>query len=103
MDVFKTNPTDERVRMDDDAIAALVTRLSRPHASGGVVIERAAILAAGADSPAVIDWIMAHSGTAETSASADRRRGLHGSRINNGDSAATQKPLRFVLPAGTLH
>jgi hypothetical protein len=89
--------------MDDLAINALVTRLSRPHASGGVVIERAAILAAGADSPAVIDWIMAHSGAAETGASADRSRGLHGSRINSGDATASRKPLRFVLPAGSLH
>lgn len=87
---------------DDDAIAALVTRLSRPHPSGGVVIERAALLAAGADFPAVMDWIVAHSGTPEANPSAERRRGLHGSRINDGDSAATQKPLRFVLPAGTL-
>jgi hypothetical protein len=28
--------------MDDDAIRMLVTRLSRPHSSGGKVIERAA-------------------------------------------------------------
>jgi hypothetical protein len=89
--------------MDDLAITALVTRLSRPHASGGVVIERAAILAEGADSPAVIDWIMAHSGTPETRASGDRSRGLHGSRINNGDATASAKPQRFVLPAGALH
>ena len=33
----------------DEAIRAVVTRLSRPHASGGAVIERAAILAEGAD------------------------------------------------------
>jgi hypothetical protein len=33
----------------DDAIRAVVTRLSRPHASGGDVIERAAILAEGGD------------------------------------------------------
>jgi len=41
--------------MDDLEINALVTRLSRPHPSGGVVIERAAILAAGADFPAVMN------------------------------------------------
>jgi hypothetical protein len=35
--------------MDDDPILALVKRLARPHASGGTVIERAAILADGAD------------------------------------------------------
>lgn len=89
--------------MDDVEITALVTRLSRPHPSGGVVIERAAILAAGADFPAVINWIVAHSGTPETTASAARGRGLHGSRINDGDGPALRNPLRFVLPAGTLN
>ena len=88
--------------MDDLEINALVTRLSRPHASGGVVIERAAILAAGADFPAVIDWITAHEGTPDTAVPATRRRGLHGSHFN--DSATTASPpLRFVLPANALH
>jgi enterochelin esterase-like enzyme len=90
------------VEMEDLEINALVTRLSRPHSSGGVVIERAAILAAGADSPAVIDWILAHSGTPDTTVTAARSRGLHGSRLNDGNAAATKKPLRFVLPVGTL-
>ena len=48
--------------MEELEINELVTRLSRPHASGGVVIERAAILAAGADFPAVMSWITAHEG-----------------------------------------
>ena len=88
--------------MDDLEITALIRRLSRPHASGGVVIERAAILAAGADFPAVMDWIIAHSGTPDTAVAAARNHGLHGSRLNDGDAAAAPKPLRFVLPAGTL-
>jgi hypothetical protein len=88
--------------MDDVKINELVTRLSRPHPSGGVVIERAAILAAGADSPAVIDWIIAHSGTPDTAVRTVRGRGLHGSRMNDGGSSAPQAPLRFVLPAGSL-
>jgi hypothetical protein len=33
----------------DDAIRAVVVRLSRPHGSGGDVIERATILAEGRD------------------------------------------------------
>ena len=33
----------------DDAIRAVVSRLARPHASGGMVVERAALLAEGAD------------------------------------------------------
>ncbi len=88
--------------MDDLEINALIRRLSRPHASGGVVIERAAILAAGADYPAVMDWIIAHSGTPDAAVATPRNHGLHGSRLNDGDAAATPKPLRFVLPAGTL-
>ena len=52
--------------MDDDAICALVTRLARPHASGGEVIERAAILAEGADFAAIMAWVIAHGGKPET-------------------------------------
>ena len=89
--------------MDDVEISALLTRLSRPHSSGGVVVERAAILAAGADFPTVMDWITAHSGTPETTSPAARRGGLHGSRIRDGDATPARAPLRFVLPAGALH
>jgi hypothetical protein len=88
--------------VDDIEIAALVARLSRPHPSGGTVIERAAILAAGTDSPAIIDWIIAHSGTPETADSGSGGRGLHGSRINDGGSPASRQPTRFVLPADAL-
>lgn len=88
--------------MDDLEINALVTRLSRPHSSGGVVIERAAILAAGADFPAVIDWLTAHAGTPDTTVSATRHRGLHGSRPND-RATSSPPPLRFVLPADALH
>jgi hypothetical protein len=89
--------------MNDPEITTLVTRLSRPHPSGGTVIERAAILAAGADYPAIMNWIIAHSGTPETTATTGRSRGLHGSRINDGNHPASQQPMRFVLPPGTLH
>ena len=88
--------------MDDLEINKLVTRLSRPHSSGGVVIERAAILAAGADFPAVIDWITAHAGTPDTTAAPSRSRGLHGSRLDDRNGAASRAPLRYVLPAGAL-
>ena len=88
--------------MDDSAIVALVTRLARPHPSGGQVIERAAIMAAGSDSPAVIAWIISHSGAPETwPAATSPRDGLHGSRF----SAPTWErfaPRRYVLPAGVL-
>ena len=86
--------------MDDSEINALVTRLSRPHPSGGVVIERAAILAAGSDFPAVLDWITAHAGAPDTTGDATRHRGLHGSHFS--ERAPSPVPLRFVLPVGAL-
>jgi hypothetical protein len=89
--------------MDDPEINTLLARLSRPHPSGGVVIERAAILAAGADFPAVMAWITAHAGTPDTPAPATRSSGLHGSRIKDGDAGPSRPPTRFVLPAGALH
>lgn len=88
--------------IDEDAIRALVGRLARPHLSGGEVIERAAIMAAGADSEAVIAWITAHAGVPEAAIATPPRRGLHGSRLGDGDGAESKTPLRFVLPAGTL-
>lgn len=88
--------------MNDQEITTLVTRLGRPHKSGGVVIERAAIQAAGADYPAVIDWILAHSGTPETAVVSNKSRGLHGSRINDGNNPGAPQALRFVVPAAAL-
>ena len=82
---------------DDDRVRALVIRLSRAHHSGGRVIERAAILAAGADHTAIMSWIAAHAGQPEATASVSAQRGLHGSR-----SEAARAPLRYVLPAGAL-
>ena len=87
--------------MEDDAIVALVTRLARPHRSGGQVIERAAILAAGADSPEVIDWILAHAGEPEATVSTTPKHGLHGARVADA-SGPPRAPQRFVLPAGVL-
>jgi hypothetical protein len=88
--------------VDDAEISALVTRLARPHASGGVVIERAVILAEGADFSAVMEWIIAHGGKPETTLSVAPRRGLHGSRLNDSSGTESRPPLRFVLPAGAL-
>ena len=86
--------------VDEVAIRALVVRLSRPHPSGGDVIERAAILAAGGDSADIVGWITEHAGLPET-AVAERHGGLHGARVS--DSAqAGRPPLRYVLPAGAL-
>jgi hypothetical protein len=88
--------------MDEDPILALVKRLARPHASGGAVIERAAILAEGADFASVMAWIADHDGHPEASAAAVSTHGLHGSRLNNTGGEQHRPPLRYVLPAGTL-
>jgi hypothetical protein len=87
--------------MDDDPIQALVKRLARPHASGGAVIERAAILAEGADFASVMAWITDHDGQPEALVAAGSTHGLHGSRLNN-TGTEQHRPLRYVLPAGTL-
>ena len=86
--------------MNDQEITSVIRNLSRPHPSGGVVIERSAILAVGAGSPEIIDWIIAHSGTAETAT--PRSRGLHGWRAIGGDGGASAHPTRFILPPDTL-
>ena len=88
--------------MDDEPTLALVKRLARPHASGGAVIERAAILAEGADFASVIAWIADHDGKPEASVITGSTHGLHGSRLNNARTEQSQTPLRYVLPAGTL-
>lgn len=86
--------------MDQDAIRLLVARLSRPHRSGGAVIERATILAEGPDSAAVFAWIAAHDGQPETQAP-PVARGLHGAGLTGG-RAVSSTPRRYVLPPGAL-
>lgn len=66
------------------------------------MIERAAILAEGADFAAVMNWISAHNGVPDATVSVTRSRGLHGSRMNGGEATASRPPLRFVLPPGAL-
>ena len=85
--------------MDDAAIAQLVARLSRPHPSGGKVIERAAILAEGPSSAAVIAWIVSRAGQGE-SATAARSGGLHGDRA--AAARPDSPPQRYILPAGLV-
>ena len=88
--------------MDDDTILALVTRLARPHRSGGRVIERAAIMAAGADSAAVTAWILEHAGEPEQTISPARAR-ADCTAFGSADPAREgSAPQRFVLPAGVL-
>ena len=89
-------------RVDDDAIRSLVTRLARAHPSGGTVIERAAIVAEGADSEAVLTWIFAHGGKPEATVETPSRHGLHGSRLHVSGGSAPRAASRFVLPSGAL-
>ncbi len=89
--------------MDDETIHALVSRLARRHSSGGEVIERAAILAAGADSAAVLAWIAAHDGQPEAQAvPTTAARGLHSDRLSNGTGLGSSTPRRYVFPPGVL-
>jgi hypothetical protein len=92
----------ERADVSDQDVRALVARLGRPHASGGTVIERAALLAAGADFDAAIAWILAHDGEPEARATAAPARGLYGARSDGGAAAGSQTPRRFVLPRGAM-
>ena len=88
--------------VDDDAIRSLVTRLARADRSGGTVVERAAIIAEGADSEAVIAWIVAHGGRPEAIVETPSRHGLHGSRVHVSGGSTPRAVSRFVLPAGAL-
>src|SRR4051794_12783402 len=86
---------------DDAAIRAVVERLARSHRSGGVVIERAAILAEGADCTAVVEWITAHDGQPEEAVAPAPSGGLHGARLSE-SASSSRFPARYVLPAGAL-
>jgi hypothetical protein len=87
---------------DDDRIRGVVARLSHRHQSGGTVIERAAIVAEGADSQSILAWVMAHDGEPETLTATVARGGLHGRRLSGGDGSGAGAPRRYVLPPGVL-
>jgi hypothetical protein len=82
-----------------DLIGTRVRRLARPHASGGMVIERSVILAEGADSTAILAWISDHEGVADSTLARTRGTGLHGPRTSLGDDHQAAPARRFVLPA----
>jgi hypothetical protein len=86
--------------IDDQKIRDVVTRLSRRHESGGTVIERAAIVAEGANSQTIVAWIVDHDGQPEAPASAPAGGGLHGGRLSGGGVGGA--PRRYVLPPGVL-
>jgi hypothetical protein len=64
------------------------------------VIERASLLASGADFRAALSWIEAHGGVAEAAAPPRTTRGggMYGPR----QAVVDPTPLRFVLPPGAL-
>ena len=88
--------------MDEEAIRAVVSRLSRQHPSGGRVIERAAVVAEGADSSTILDWITSHNGTPEDQPAETSAGGLHGGRLDSSRSTIASTPRRYLLPPGSL-
>lgn len=99
---MQTKDSTDRPVLDDEAIHALVTRLARPHPSGGHAIERAAILAEGADSSAILRWVIDHAGAPDRPEPATEGGGLHGTSSRSATRGAARVPLRYVLPPGTL-
>jgi hypothetical protein len=96
-------PAPTGAKPDAGDIRSLVARLGRPHASGGTVVERAALMAEGADLEATVAWILAHGGEPEISARPAPQGGLHGPRSSSaGTGAGSATPRRFVLPPGAL-
>jgi hypothetical protein len=92
-------PETSQTLIDDEGLRLLVTRLARPHRSGGRAIERASLLSSGSDFDAALAWIEAHGGEPELPAAARSSGGLHSDRHGVAGGSA---PLRWVLPAGAL-
>ncbi len=84
--------------LDGDEIRTLIARLARPHRSGGFMVERAALMAAGTSFTAIVDWIEAHGGKAEAVPPAPPSRGLFAGR----GSEAPVQSTRWLLPADAL-
>lgn len=94
--------TSLRGHMEDEEIRSILARLSRPHVSGGAVVERAALMAEGVDPAQLLAWIESHGGTPESAASTKPARGLHSARMSAHAGGGTATPQRYVLPAGAL-
>ena len=98
MQMRSTQPEFGTAAEPDDAVRAVVKRLSRPCASGGAVIERAAILAEGADATAIVEWIIAHAGQPEAAVPRASTRGIHGTRASGGPGAAATRRVATCSP-----
>jgi hypothetical protein len=89
--------------LDDDAITAIVRRLSRPQASGARVIERASIVAEGAHSTRILEWIAERGWVPEALPPADAgaSSGLYDRRPSRIAGSGARAPRRYVLPPGS--
>ena len=67
------------------------------------MIERAAIVAEGADSAAVVAWILDHAGEPEAAVDSSSTRGLHSPRLSGPIGSGSRAPARYVLPDGALN
>lgn len=95
------DPTDARVPASPEQheIDVVVARLARRQASGCEVIERAAILAEGTRSGAILAWLTSHGWEAEKAPgvpSGGGRGGLHNERAREDDRAGSRPPQRYV-------
>lgn len=94
--------TDDTVTDHETELRELITRLARPHRSGGHTVERASLLAAGDDFDGALRWIEANGGEPEYPAAAAPRGGLFGSRETQAEKTTAGTPQRFILPAAAL-
>jgi hypothetical protein len=88
--------------IDETAIRAIVVRLARPSTSGAHTIDRAAILAEGADCAAIEAWIVREGGRPHSDVVMPRGHGLHAERASTRSSSLSAAPSRYVLPASAL-
>ncbi len=86
--------------MDDAEIRTLVKRIAR-RSSKGATVERATLLAEGADVREIEAWILRAGGTPETAAPA-KGAGLYADRVTEREASRTPAPLRWNLPGDAL-
>jgi hypothetical protein len=96
--------TPSKAPHDAGTVRAVVARLARPDGDGGVVIERAAIMAEGRMAGEVETWIVENGGRPEATTSAPTGGGgLHGARTEGIKQALNAgHPRRYVLPSSAL-
>jgi len=89
-------------RHSEGAVRDAVIRLSRPDGEGGVVIERAAILAEGTPAAAIEAWVISHGGEPEVPTFSASAPGLYGLRGERNPIGGARAPQRYVFPATAL-